>query len=74
MNHIGRCVVAGNVRQSAEIAFGEPTEEYLNLKNYGIHESRMIVLTLQLKIPIELNTVGRQIILFLQQLGWITHR
>eukprot|EP01126_Amoeba_proteus_P063053 TRINITY_DN8647_c0_g3_i5.p1 TRINITY_DN8647_c0_g3~~TRINITY_DN8647_c0_g3_i5.p1 ORF type:complete len:586 (+),score=89.16 TRINITY_DN8647_c0_g3_i5:74-1831(+) len=34
MNHIGRCVISGNVRQSAEIAFGDSTSEYLNLKNY----------------------------------------
>lgn len=33
-NLIGRCVVAGNVRRSAEIAFGSPTDEkFLNLKN-----------------------------------------
>eukprot|EP01127_Copromyxa_protea_P016626 TRINITY_DN4968_c0_g1_i1.p1 TRINITY_DN4968_c0_g1~~TRINITY_DN4968_c0_g1_i1.p1 ORF type:complete len:694 (+),score=94.34 TRINITY_DN4968_c0_g1_i1:195-2084(+) len=41
MNHIGRCVVAGNVRQSAEIAFGEATEEYLNLKNYAKNPHRI---------------------------------
>lgn len=36
MNHIGVCVVAGNVRRSAEIALGEPGDkEFLNLKNYG---------------------------------------
>lgn len=35
-NHIGVCVVAGNVRRSAEIALGEPGDkEFLNLKNYG---------------------------------------
>lgn len=33
-NLIGRCVVAGNVRRSAEIAFGDPSDsEFLNLKN-----------------------------------------
>lgn len=33
-NLIGRCVVAGNVRRSAEIAFGDPNdEEFMNLKN-----------------------------------------
>ncbi|MFX1573317.1 MAG: fused protease/ribonucleoside-triphosphate reductase [Promethearchaeota archaeon] len=26
MNHIGKCVVAGNVRRSAEIALGDPTD------------------------------------------------
>lgn len=34
MNLIGRAVVAGNVRRSAEIAFGDPKdEEFLDLKN-----------------------------------------
>ena len=34
MNMIGKCVVAGNVRRSAEIAFGAPNdEEFMNLKN-----------------------------------------
>lgn len=35
MNMIGRCVVAGNVRRTAEIVFGPYNEdEYLNLKDY----------------------------------------
>lgn len=34
MNQIGCCVVAGNVRRSAQIALGEPTEEFLKLKDY----------------------------------------
>ena len=35
MNMIGKCVVAGNVRRTAEIVFGDPqSEEYINLKNY----------------------------------------
>lgn len=34
-NLIGKCVVAGNVRRTAEIAFGEPdNEEFIDLKNY----------------------------------------
>lgn len=34
MNFIGRCVVAGNVRRTAEIVFGDPDdEEYVNMKN-----------------------------------------
>lgn len=34
MNFIGRCVVAGNVRRTAEIAFGEPDDtEYCKMKN-----------------------------------------
>ena len=33
MNLIGKCVVAGNVRRTAEIVFGDPeSEEYLDLK------------------------------------------
>lgn len=33
-NLIGRCVVAGNVRRSAEIAFGDPEDlDFTNLKN-----------------------------------------
>lgn len=35
MNLIGKCVVAGNVRRTAEIAFGAPQdEEFIDLKNY----------------------------------------
>ena len=37
MNLIGKCVVAGNVRRTAEIVFGDPhDEEYLDLKNYKV--------------------------------------
>jgi len=33
MNHIGKCVVAGNVRRSAEIALGDPTDlEFVTCK------------------------------------------
>jgi len=35
MNMIGKCVVAGNVRRTAEIVFGDSkSDEYINLKNY----------------------------------------
>lgn len=35
-NMIGACVVAGNVRRSAEISLGDPTNtDFINLKNYG---------------------------------------
>lgn len=34
MNMIGNCVIAGNVRRSAQIALGDESEEYLDLKNY----------------------------------------
>jgi adenosylcobalamin-dependent ribonucleoside-triphosphate reductase len=41
MNLIGKCVVAGNVRRTAEIVFGDPLdEEYLDLKNYEINKHR----------------------------------
>lgn len=40
-NLIGKCVVAGNVRRTAEIAFGEPTdEEFIDLKNYEKNPQR----------------------------------
>jgi ribonucleoside-triphosphate reductase len=42
MNLIGRCVVSGNVRRTAEIAFGDPAlEEYLDLKNYKVNPQRV---------------------------------
>lgn len=41
MNSIGACVVAGNVRRSAEIALGSPDdEEFINLKNYDLYPER----------------------------------
>jgi ribonucleoside-triphosphate reductase len=41
MNMIGVCVVAGNVRRSAEIALGEKDDElFLNLKNYEKYPER----------------------------------
>ncbi|KAJ1644089.1 hypothetical protein J3B02_002554 [Coemansia erecta] len=41
MNLIGKCVVSGNVRRTAEIAFGEATSsEYLDLKNYKVNPHR----------------------------------
>jgi len=41
MNLIGKCVVAGNVRRTAEIVFGSPdSEEYLDLKNYEVNPHR----------------------------------
>ncbi len=41
MNMIGRCIVAGNIRRTAEIAFGDPEDDdFLNLKNYKIHPER----------------------------------
>lgn len=41
-NLIGKCVVAGNVRRSAEISFGSPSDtEFVNLKNYKLNPERM---------------------------------
>lgn len=41
MNLIGKCVVAGNIRRTAEIAFGSADdEEFLNLKNYKVNPDR----------------------------------
>ena len=41
MNLIGKCVVAGNVRRTAEIVFGEAdSQEYLDLKNYEVNPHR----------------------------------
>lgn len=41
MNLIGKAVVAGNIRRTAEIAFGEPeSEEYLDLKDYTKNPQR----------------------------------
>lgn len=40
-NLIGKAVVAGNVRRTAEIAFGDPhSDEYLDLKNYDVNPQR----------------------------------
>ena len=41
MNIIGECVVAGNVRRTAEIAFGDYNDEdYLDLKDYNKNPDR----------------------------------
>ncbi|KAJ1823190.1 hypothetical protein LPJ56_000152 [Coemansia sp. RSA 2599] len=41
MNLVGKCVVSGNVRRTAEIAFGEAANnEYLDLKNYKVNPHR----------------------------------
>ncbi len=42
MNMIGKCVVAANVRSSAEIALGDPTDEdFLDLKNPAVNAERL---------------------------------
>jgi len=42
MNMIGKCVVAGNIRRSAEIAFGDSTDlEFMDLKNYEKNPDRI---------------------------------
>lgn len=41
-NLIGTCVVAGNVRRTAEIILGDPnSDEFLNLKNYDVNPDRI---------------------------------
>lgn len=41
MNLIGKCIVAGNVRRTAEIAFGSAdSEEYCSLKDYTVNPHR----------------------------------
>jgi adenosylcobalamin-dependent ribonucleoside-triphosphate reductase len=41
MNLIGKCVVAGNVRRTAEIAFGEADDrEFIDLKNKNVNPER----------------------------------
>ncbi len=42
MNVIGKCVVSGGVRRTAELALGEPTDtEYLTLKDPQKHEEKL---------------------------------
>lgn len=42
MNMIGVCVVAGNVRRSAEIALGDVNdEEYITMKNFNLHPEEL---------------------------------
>jgi adenosylcobalamin-dependent ribonucleoside-triphosphate reductase len=41
MNMIGKCIVSGNIRRTAEIALGEAEDdEFLNLKNYKQNPER----------------------------------
>jgi ribonucleotide reductase alpha subunit len=41
MNIIGKCIVSGNVRRTAEIAFGDPNSaEFLDLKDYSKNPHR----------------------------------
>ncbi|MBX7076953.1 MAG: hypothetical protein K1X33_06520 [Methanobacteriaceae archaeon] len=42
MNYIGVCVVSGNIRRSAQIALGDTTDEYLDLKNYDKNPHRSL--------------------------------
>lgn len=42
MNVIGKCVVSGNVRRTAELSLGSPQDtEFLNLKNPEIHQDEL---------------------------------
>ncbi len=41
MNLIGKCIVSGNIRRTAEIAFGDADDDdFLNLKNYTMNPER----------------------------------
>jgi hypothetical protein len=41
MNLVGKCVVSGNVRRTAEIAFGDPhSDEYVSLKDFKVNPRR----------------------------------
>ncbi|OQR95193.1 ribonucleosidetriphosphate reductase, adenosylcobalamin-dependent, partial [Thraustotheca clavata] len=41
MNYIGVCVVSGNIRRTAEIAFGDANDlDYIALKNYQVNPER----------------------------------
>lgn len=41
MNFIGKCVISGNIRRTAEIAFGEFDDvDFINLKNYEANPDR----------------------------------
>jgi ribonucleoside-triphosphate reductase (thioredoxin) len=43
MNVIGKCVVSGGVRRTAELALGEPTDsEYLKLKDPDLHGEQLM--------------------------------
>ena len=42
-NYIGRCVVSGNIRRSAQIIFGNPdSDEFLNLKNPELYKEELM--------------------------------
>lgn len=42
MNHIGKAVVSGNVRRSAQIALGDASDDtFLDLKNWNVNPDRM---------------------------------
>jgi len=41
MNMIGKCIISGNIRRTAEIVFGDyKNNDYLDLKNYKINPDR----------------------------------
>ncbi|MFA5767425.1 MAG: hypothetical protein WC919_05870, partial [Candidatus Paceibacterota bacterium] len=43
MNFIGRCVVAGNVRRSSEIALGDPADwDYMTMKDKTLHSEQLM--------------------------------
>lgn len=43
MNFIGKCVISGNVRRSAQIALGDPTDdEYISMKDPEKHSTELM--------------------------------
>jgi len=43
MNYIGKCVVSGNVRRSAQIALGSPDDtDYVTMKDPALHSDEMM--------------------------------
>jgi adenosylcobalamin-dependent ribonucleoside-triphosphate reductase len=43
MNFIGRCVVAGNVRRSSEIALGDPADwDYMTMKDKNLYSEQLM--------------------------------
>lgn len=68
MNMIGCCVVAGNVRRSAQIALGPDTEEYMDLKNYDKNPERAAYgwtsnNTVKVNVGANYNAIANRIVL-----------
>ncbi len=67
MNVIGKCVVSGGVRRTAELALGHPEdEEYLKLKDPDLHGDKLMAWrwasnnSISAKIGMNYDAVGKQ--------------